>query len=59
MEVGLVMAVKDLACVEVEVLDCAEVEVLGRVGVVLDLVLESVSVKDRLVVPGLLVEVLD
>ena len=61
------MVMEDLACVEVEVLDCVGVEVLdrvgvevlGRVGVVLDLVLESVSVKDRLVVPGLLVEVLD
>ena len=53
------MVMEDLACVEVEVLDCVGVVVLDRVGVVLDLVLESVSVKDRLVVPDRLVEVLD
>ena len=44
-EVDLVVVVEGLACVEVEVLGCAGVEVL----VVPDWVLESVSVKDRLV----------
>ena len=49
----MVVAVEVLDCVEVEVLDCVEVEVLGFVEVdqlvVPDWVLESVSVKDRLV----------
>ena len=61
------MVVVVVICAEVEVLDCMGVEVLGRVGVevllrvevVLDWVLESVCVKDQLVIQDRLVEILD
>ena len=57
------VAVEVLDCVGVEVLVLVEVEVLVRVEVevfvVPGWVLESMSVKDRLVIRGLLVEVLD
>ena len=63
------VVVEDLACVEVEVLDCAGMEVLGCAGVevlgcagvevFLDLVLESVFVRGRLVFQDRLVGVLD